>query len=390
MWTPPAAGGEHYLEVGIKGVALEWGKSACGYIHSHGISGMNDCELTSGRPYGGCSILWSDSLSCKVTPVTCDNNRLCLVRVCFDKYTLLLCNVYMPCDTDYDNGNNDMYNEILLEVLKFANDDSIDLIVCGGDFNTDMTRPRSLHTNSLLRFMENQNFKACDNHLCGNVDYTYESMSNGARSNIDHVLVSENMYEFITDVNVIHDIDNISDHSVLSVSFNIAVEYAHTVVECEAKLLWASATDIDIERYKVGLDKALSNIVLEPDILYCNDHSCTIHYKTSALLHDNIINCCLEASKCIPTRKKVNSNAKRHIPGWKEYVEPYRSDALFWHAIWKDSGSPTTGYVADIRRKTRYLYHNVLGKVKRHESQIRSMRMAQNIDNCKFIYLFIY
>ena len=124
--------------------------------------------------------------------------------------------------------------------------------------------------------MENQNFKAYDNHVCSNVDYTYESMSNGARSNIDHVLVSTNMYEFITDINVIHDIDNISDHSVLSVSFNIDVEYAHAVVECDATLLWASATDIDIERYKVRLDKTLSNIVLEPDILYCNDHSCTI------------------------------------------------------------------------------------------------------------------
>ncbi len=33
-------------------------------IHSYGVSGMNEFELHSGRTYGGCAILWRDSLAC--------------------------------------------------------------------------------------------------------------------------------------------------------------------------------------------------------------------------------------------------------------------------------------------------------------------------------------
>ncbi len=272
-------------------------------ILSYGVSGMNESELHSGRPYGGCAILWRDSLACKVTPISCDNCRLCLVKVCFNSCTLLLCTVYMPCDTEYDHCNNDAYNEILYEMLKFTNDDSIDFVLCGGDFNTDIIRSKSLHTRSLQAFMSQENFRLCDSHRFSSVDYTYESMSNSVRSNIDHVIVSENMFEFISDVKVVHDIDNLSDHSVLSVSFNISVEYAHTLVQNEAKLLWASATDSDISTYKINLDKALENIILEPDMLYCSDHQCTRHHGKIASLHDNIINCCLLASKCIPTKR---------------------------------------------------------------------------------------
>ncbi len=174
--------------------------------------------------------------------------------------------------------------------------------------------------------------------------------------------------------------DNISDHSVISVSFDISVEYAHMVVQNEAKLLWTSATAADIDAYKHNIDRALDSITLDPDFLYCTDHKCSVHMDAIASLYDSIVMCCLDAGKCIPTKKFVNKKCNKAIPGWKEHVDPYRSDALFWHAIWKDIGSPTSGHVADIRRRTRYKYHNALRKVKRHEEQIRALRMAQNIE----------
>ena len=36
----------------------------------HGVSAVDSSILLQGRPHGGCSILWSSSLTCKVTPVT--------------------------------------------------------------------------------------------------------------------------------------------------------------------------------------------------------------------------------------------------------------------------------------------------------------------------------
>ena len=83
------------------------------------------------------------------------------------------------------------------------------------------------------------------------MDYTYESLSNGAKSTLDHFMVSEYVFEFIRNVTVVHDVNNISDHSILSVSFNICVDYTHTAMKKnEAILLWASATVNDIEQHR--------------------------------------------------------------------------------------------------------------------------------------------
>jgi hypothetical protein len=61
-------------------------------------------------------------------------------------------------------------------------------------------------------------------------------------------------------------------------SFNISIEYAHTAVQNETKLLWASATAHDIDQYRNNIDKLLENIVIDPDVLYCTDHQCTVRH----------------------------------------------------------------------------------------------------------------
>ena len=46
---------------------------------SVGVSGMDDSVLLSGRPYGGCSILYRKSLSSSVAPLYTHSNRFCAV-----------------------------------------------------------------------------------------------------------------------------------------------------------------------------------------------------------------------------------------------------------------------------------------------------------------------
>ena len=157
---------------------------------------MDGFKLHSGRPYGGCAILWLDCLSCKVTPIFSDNTRLCMVKVEFATYTIMLCTIYMPCDSDFDQCNSAIYIGVLNELIRHANDESIDFVISGGDFNTGMFRVKSLHTNSLQTFMNNENFKLCDNHQVSRVDYTYQSSSNGVKSTLDHFMVSENVFQF--------------------------------------------------------------------------------------------------------------------------------------------------------------------------------------------------
>ena len=120
---------------------------------------MDECEIRSGRPKGGCAILWKRSLIGKITPIESNNKRICCVHLEIDSCTILLCTVYQPCDTEHDVLNNEIYNEVLLEILNILTCENVDLIICGGDFKTDLSRSKSLHTKSLCSFVDKQHFK---------------------------------------------------------------------------------------------------------------------------------------------------------------------------------------------------------------------------------------
>ena len=57
---------------------------------------------------------------------------------------------------------------------------------------------------------------------------------------------------------------------------------------------------------------------------------------------------------------------KKVIPGWNDYVEYHRKEAIFWHYIWKCNNSPRVGTIADIRNSTRAKYHYALRYVRKN------------------------
>ena len=68
-----------------------------------GVSGFNNDEILSGRPYGGCAILWRSNLDLKINFVDIPSNRMCGVLCFCDSWKLLVITVYMPYEDDFDN-----------------------------------------------------------------------------------------------------------------------------------------------------------------------------------------------------------------------------------------------------------------------------------------------
>ena len=239
----------------------------------------------------------------------------------------------MPCDTEYDQSNLAIYNEVLQDLVNIVNNENIDYCLCGDDFNTDISRCNSLHTKALQDFMAKESFGLSSQI---DIDYTYESASNRSTSIIDHFIMSDNLLGSISNVHVKHHIDNTSDHSILCLSLAVNVQHAHVEVQNEAKLMWTSASDQDITRYRCELDNELQHVYMDPLVMYCNNHMCTVHHDCIESLHNNIINSCLNASKCIPTSKSVQSKSDKYVPGWNDYVKSYRTYmyAMFWHVLY--------------------------------------------------------
>ena len=347
----------------------------------HGVSGMDSTKLRSGRPFGGCAILWNSSISCQVVPISVPLNikRLCAVKICIDNVNILLCCVYMPCDTESDHVNNNEFKDILNEISCISEANNIDNIVIGGDLNTDFKRVNSLHTKSLFSFVEHHTMKCGLHFEYSHVDYSYESKSNHSRSLVDHFVITENLFCNIVDYSVIHDGDNLSDHSPISMTLNVNVDYVindHSV-DSSYPLQWHKVSEYNIACYKDRLDHFLKSLHVPWCAIHCNDYLCKIHDTQLQLFHDAIIDSCIKASNdSIPRNKKVHS-----IPGWNETVEPYKQDAIFWHKLWKDNGSPCNGVLSDIRRRTRLKYHQAVKLAKKNKNQFTANKLANNILN---------
>ena len=86
----------------------------------------------------------------------------------------------------------------------------------------------------------------------------------------------------------------------------------------------------------------------------------------------------MASNKSIP--QKISST-KNIIPGWNDLVKEHREKAIFWHTIWKESGSPKHGNIADIRRKTRAKYHWSIKQVKRSKDAIISNKLANHLSS---------
>ena len=114
--------------------------------------------------------------------------------------------------------------------------------------------------------------------------------------------------------------------------------------------------------------------------LYCEDWHCKEHSSVLQKFHDDIVDSCVRsAEKTIP---KISAKIKAHsIPGWNDHVRPLHETALFWHRIWKESGFPHVGYVADICRQTRARYHHAVHQVKHRSDNLRAEKLANSLVN---------
>ena len=82
-------------------------------------------------------------MKCIVSPVIMNSNRTCAVNITTQSMSLLLFNVYMPCDI---RSNDDMYCDILGEIVSACNIVNCSNFIIGGDLNTSFKRVSSNFT----------------------------------------------------------------------------------------------------------------------------------------------------------------------------------------------------------------------------------------------------
>ena len=64
------------------------------------------------------------------------------------------------------------------------------------------------------------------------------------------------------------------------------------------------------------------------------------------------------------------------VPGWNTAAHLYKEKANFWHAVWKQAGSPTSGVLHQIKKSSRSRYKYEVRRLRRREEFIRREKMA--------------
>ena len=347
-------------------------------ILSHDVSAIDDNIFINGRGYGGCSIIWKSTLNGKVMPIIMNSNRICAVQVSLQSVTVLIFNVYMPCDV---RSNDNELVEIYGEIISKCNEMDCSNFIIGGDLNTCMKRTDSFFTKHLHYICDTEYMKPCSNFNNQNIKYTFTSPVDHGTHVIDHFLVNNGLFNYITEYTSIHNGANLSFHSPILVKFMFNVEYfKHAPREYASKPKWQEANDQELYNYGVALDDNLDAISIPWDAMRCADMKCTdhsLHCHDIQVFHDMLMESCISACEAnIPYTSCSKNNNCRNIAGWNNYVKPYKEASLFWHNVWKDCGAPRNAVVADVMRRARAKYHQAVKYVKQNQDSIKKENMA--------------
>ena len=78
---------------------------------------------------------------------------------------------------------------------------------------------------------------------------------------------------------------------------------------------------------------------------------------------------------------KPECPVEKSIPGWKNIVEPYKEEAVFWHSVWQSADRPQLGVLKEIMKRTRNQYHYAIRRVKKISNSLRARKLLEVSEN---------
>ena len=99
---------------------------------------------------------------------------------------------------------------------------------------------------------------------------------------------------------------------------------------------WHKATLDNIELYKEILDIELDKIFIPETVKNCSDFLCSRHNNEILILFNEINEAINNASKiALPKRNK--NTGKGIIPGWNEYIRPFKDQSIYYTKLWNET-----------------------------------------------------
>lgn len=341
---------------------------------AYAVSGCLDIDeyaSTGGRPPGGIGFMWRKSMSKNVCVVGVDDlHRVMAIEVRGLSYKLVIIGVYFPYFV-----NNDEYDSTVLQCVGFIEsilDSYLNVSDCKfmllGDFNFDCDKlANCTRLSSMKHLVMEYDFCICDNLGSNNVGYTYQNEALGHCSYIDHIFVSKNDVELISQYKVIDSGMNLSDHNPISCCVNNFI-LSHvfnnnfnkiSMDECVyAKLVW---TEDVIQNYARVADEFLFSVNV-PNCCFevterCADSDHRSHLNAFCnSLSETLVTA---ASSCVVKRRPVNKSF------WSSELREMKLASMRAHIEWVNCGRPRVGLLNDKRLSCKSAYKRAIRNAQR-------------------------
>ena len=177
-----------------------------------------------------------------------------------------------------------------------------------------------------------------------------------------------------------------SDHKPLCIGINVSDLPEYNFTDCPSEnycVNWANINDTERKQYSHYTELLLSNICIPHDAILCKSVTCNnpSHRHAIDLFYNNIVEVLQKASSYFhKKRKQTSDNSKfSHIPGWNEYVKEAHEASRDTFLLWKCSGQPREGHIADLMRKSRANYKYAIRFCKRNEESLRADSLAKKL-----------
>ena len=340
----------------------------CDFL-STGVSGMDSSEFHLGRPFGGCAILYRRSFLSHVSRLDTSSKRFCsvLLRDRRGVSTLCIC-VYLP----HNDGSVASHNDFLItlgELEGFIDRHNFDHLLIAGDLNVDFSRP-SVPLQHLRNFMADLNLVSADLPFHPAIHFTYMRDDGCAHSWPDHFLCDTSLSPDLSVFHVVDSGSNLSDHLPLACSLHVDLSLTPppsvSSPPSSFHIVWHAANPDAVAAY---CDMVSHHLPSLPDSVWdCCDPLCTEHYSVLDRFCEQLTHCLQHcAFSTLPTSRRIVS-----VPGWNTAARSFKEKANFWHSVWKQAGSPSSGVLHCIKRNAKSRYKYEVRRLKRREQFIAS------------------
>ena len=344
----------------------------------------NNNVVHTGRPSGGLSLIYNNTLSKYATRLLCPgSHRVQGLKLNLPSAPLLFINCYFPTDPGHNNFDE---NDLLctLQDIKYLIDAGGEncILVLMGDLNTDFSRD-SMFAQIVKTFLLEINVASVWSSYDCDFTYYHERIVGGrtvkSSSIIDHFCLNTEHFNMCTEAAPLHFGDNHSNHEPIFLRLDCAflsqnIPSSDDSVNKSNRPQWHKATGVQTSNYKGDLHAYLNDIEIDVDVLACRNPHCTSESHCQGIddMCHNVMEAVTKAvEKNIPTNASGSSAV---IPGWNDHIQSYKDKSIFWYSIWTSAGKPLDNELHKVMKWSRNQYKYQIRRVKRQENAIRNSK----------------